>query len=188
MGALRDARKFTKRDQDTGQKLSVDSCGNHGSWLGSIGYLALLDQIGGCFKPKGASNISGNCIIKALRYFSNIDQKEADAIYALRCSLAHDFGLFNHNTKKPNLTHLFTLHQGPSGSVVTLPKIQWDGDYQNITPDNSTCINLEALGDLVEAIYLELLRLASNQELEIVLAGGAVELLTKYSIIAPNVS
>lgn len=186
MGALRDARKFTKRNQDTGKKLADDSCGDHGSWLGTIGYLALLDQIGGCFKPKGIATITGNCVIKALRYYTSISQRDADAIYALRCSLAHDFGLFNYNPKKPNLTHLFTLHQSPSGPVVKLPTIQWDGDYQNIVPDNSTWINLEALGDMVEEIYLELLRLASKSELEIVLAGGAVELVTRYSIIAPK--
>ena len=69
MGALRDARKFTKRDKDTGQKLIEDDCGDHGSWLGAIGYLALLDQIGGCFKPKDTATIPGNCIVKALGYF-----------------------------------------------------------------------------------------------------------------------
>lgn len=51
--ALRDARKFTGRNLDTGGKLSEPSCGDHGSWLGAIGYMTLIDQIGSCFKPKG---------------------------------------------------------------------------------------------------------------------------------------
>src|SRR5262245_56853359 len=69
---LREARKFTKRPQDTGEKLPDDTCGNHGSWLGAIGYLCLLDQIGKCFKPATASIITGNSIGKALKYFTTL--------------------------------------------------------------------------------------------------------------------
>ena len=40
---LEDCRRATNRDVKTGRRL--DS-GNHDSWVGALGYLALLDQIG----------------------------------------------------------------------------------------------------------------------------------------------
>ncbi len=60
--ALRDARKFTGRNQDNGEKLKDQNFGNLGSWLGAIDYMALLDQIGSCFKPKSSSIETGNTI------------------------------------------------------------------------------------------------------------------------------
>jgi hypothetical protein len=188
MAALRDARKFTKRDQDTGAKLLDDTCGDHGSWLGAIGYLTLLDQIGGCFKPQGVNHVSGNTIVKALRYFGGLNEVEANAIYALRCSLAHDFGAFNINSHKPGLTHLFTLHQDPSFPLLHFPKTPWDGNINTFNRDNVTYVNLRALGDLVEAIYKELLTLAANSNLVIILPGGVMELCIKYSYWTPNAS
>ena len=97
VAALRDAGKFTARNQDTGMKIQDDSCGNHGSWLGAIGYLALLDQIGGCFKPRNVAQIQGNSINKSLRYFYNtLPLPHVDAIYALRNAFAHDYSLIIH--------------------------------------------------------------------------------------------
>src|ERR1700754_1365978 len=114
VAALRDARKFTKRNQDNGQKLDTDSCGDHGSWLGAIGYITLLDQIGKCFKPKTVITISdGNTICKALKYFaSHIPEAEVNVIYALRNACAHDYSLYNINTRTPTYTHPFTVVQG----------------------------------------------------------------------------
>ena len=185
MAALRDARKFTKRDQDTGHKLHGDDCGNFGSWLGAVGYLILLDQIGGCFKPKSAKNIDGNQIIKALRYFTELSLLEAKAIYALRCAFAHDFSLLNIHDK-PGLTHIFTANQGTTSPVVTLPIVPWDGNILNMYPENVTRINLEALGDLVENIYVKLIELSNSSDLKIELKGGPQELHIRYSFYSPN--
>jgi len=186
VAALRDARKFTKRNQDNGQKLTDDSCGDHGSWLGAIGYLSLLDQIGKCFKPRAASTINNeNSISKALKYFAtHIPDAEVDAIYALRNAFAHDYSLYNINANRPSYTHHFTVIQSPVHPLVRLPQIQWDGNIANRTQNNLTVINLEALGDTVEQICLSLLQLANNNDLEVTLAGGSDELIQRYSFYA----
>jgi hypothetical protein len=186
VAALRDARKFTKRNQDNGQKLTDDSCGDHGSWLGAIGYLSLLDQIGKCFKPRTGATINNeNSISKALKYFaSHLLDAEVDAIYALRNAFAHDYSLYNINNKRTSYTHHFTVIQSPVHPLVRLPQTQWNGNIANRTQNNMTVINLEALGDLAEQVRLRLLQLANNNDLEVTLADGSDELIQRYSFYA----
>jgi hypothetical protein len=179
--ALRDARKFTKRSQETGEKIQDDAAGDLGSWLGTLGYLALLDQVGKCFKPANVNNVGGNAIVKALRYFLNLNDNEINEIYALRCAFAHDYSLFNINQGNPDLTHYFVVTQGDQPPLVTLPQVQWDGDHNNRTALNVTIINLEKLGDLIEGICEELRQRSNGQTLEITLADGSDELIHRYS-------
>jgi hypothetical protein len=178
VAALRDARTATGRDE-FGKKVDHTK---FGCWLGAIGYMALLDQIGTCFKPKQKSYENGNSIRKALKYFSNLSDDEIEALYALRCCFAHDFSLHNINKEKPSRTHRFRVGVGASTHIITLPSARWDGDYKSKSLDDFTAINLEAFGDLVESICHQLLTLASSDELEIVLSGGSDELLHRYSI------
>jgi hypothetical protein len=179
--ALRDARKFTNRNQDSGEKLQDVCTGDLGSWLGAIGYLSLLDQIGKCFKPRNVNAIHGNSIIKALKYFSQLSNDQIDAIYALRCAFAHDFSLFNINANNPSLTHFFIVNKGIQTPIVTLPVVQWNGNHNNRTAQNVTRINLEQLGDLVENICSNLKNRAQSDTLEIALLGGSDELIQRYS-------
>jgi len=176
--ALRDARRVTGRDE-LGRKVDHTK---HGCWLGAIGYMALLDQIGTCFKPKQQSYENGNSIRKALKYFSNLSDDEIEALYALRCCFAHDFSLHNINKEKQSRTHRFRVGVGASTHIVTLPSVRWDGNYESKNLDDFTVINLEAFGDLVESICQQLFTLANSDELEIVLPGGSDELLQRYSI------
>ena len=175
---LRDARKTTGRDQGTGVKIDK---GLHGSWIGTIGYMALLDQIGSCFKPKGVAIVNENTITKALAYFSVLPRPEIDALYALRCAFAHDYSLYNVNSKNLSLQHQFAVGVGGAMKVVGLPTTPWDGDYNHKSPINRTIVNLEAFGDLIEGIVTRLIALAKAQDLEVVLAGGSDELLDRYS-------
>lgn len=179
VAGLGDARGATNRDSN-GQKIPNRS---HISWLGAIGYFALLDQIGTCFKPKNRSPVAGHSIIKTLTYFSNLNENERNAMYALRCALAHDFGLININPKNRGLTHRFTVTEGASASLVSLPMRQWDGDYNNLSPDNKTIVNLEALGDLAESICRQVVELSDYDQIEIILSGGSDELLDRYGIL-----
>jgi hypothetical protein len=179
MGAIRDARQMTGRVPDTGAK--IDGQG-HGSWLGAIGYLALLDQIGSCFKQKNTETLSGNAINRALGYFTGLIQAEIDAIYALRCAFAHDYSLYNTHTRQ-SLQHCFIVWEG-QGPLVRFPTVPWDGDYNNLSPDRMTHINLEVLGDLVEDVYRRLVQLSQVDALEIILIGGADELVRRYSFIS----
>ncbi len=177
VAALGDARLVTGRDT-TGKKTDESK---HGCWLGAIGYMALLDQIGNCFKPVYVSPESGNSIRKALRYFTTLPDAEIDALYALRCAFAHDFSLYNINHNTPSLTHRFQVGVGGAMKAVLLPMVRWDGDYSNRTVNNVTTVNLEGFGDLVENICRQLSDLADKGELEVVLCGGSDELLQRYS-------
>jgi len=180
MAAIRDARKATSRNEDNGEKIPEK---HYGSWLGAIGYMTTLNQIGNCFRPKNSALIKGNTIIKALSYFSSLSKAEREAIYALRCSFTHDYSLSNINPGNPLRQHRFTVCQG-SDFIVKLPKDKWNGDYNNRTRDNCTIISLEGFGDLVEGIIKKLIVLANNDELGCILNGGCNELLLRYSFYA----
>jgi hypothetical protein len=176
--ALTDARIVTGRDK-LGKKIDRTK---HGCWLGVVGYMALLDQIGTCFKPKQKSHENGNSIRKALKYFSNLSDDEIEGLYALRCCFAHDFSLHNVNKERQSRTHRFRVGIGTSTHIVMVPSVRWDGDYESKSLDDLTAVNLEAFGDLVENICQQLSTLADTDELEIVLPGGSEELLHRYSI------
>jgi len=176
MAALGDARSATGRDDLGRSEYPL----KHGCWLGAIGYMALLDQIGSCFKPINRPKQNGNTITKALKYFTSLSDAEIDAIYALRCAFAHDYSLYNINNR-PSLTHRFQVTAGGSLKLVDLPNIVWDGDYANKSPDNVTTINLESFGNMVESICSNIFTLANNNGLEVVLIDGTDELLQRYS-------
>lgn len=178
--ALGDARAATKRDA-RGNKLPN---GKYGSWIGALGYMALLDQIGSCFKPRNVITVKDNTIKKALGYFTTLEEAEKNALYSLRCAFAHDFSLCNIRDNKPELTHFFLVCEGSKGNVVTLPKVQWDGDFKNVASDNVTIVDLELFGDLVENICSQIRMLAQKNDLEITLAGGSDELIRRYSFVA----
>lgn len=178
--ALRDARKMTNRDLHTGEKLAG---GGYSSWLGAIGYMALLDQIGGCFKPTGGAPAQGNSISQALSYFSSLSAAEIDALYALRNAFAHDYSLYNVNPKKPSLTHRFELDPN-SPALVLLPTIPWSGDFTNMPPGTATVVNLVLFGDLVEEVCQKLFSLANTNTLDVTLPGGSDELLRRYGVLS----
>lgn len=183
-GALKDARKMTGRNTETGNKDGSNSFGHLGSWLGTIGYLSLLDQIGGCFKKVGgpAVDLNKSGIIKALKNFSRFSDNEIDAIYALRNSFAHDYSLQNIG-KRPGLTHHFLVDNSETNPVIVLPTQQWDGVIATKTKDNMTYINLQRLGDKIEELIKNLTLLADRDEVEIILTGGRSELIDRYSFV-----
>lgn len=171
VSALQEARSFTRRDSLTGNKEDGVS---HGSWLGAVGYMIVLDHIGNKFNNpekedrfKEIKKIAGetNSFTRALIYFSDLSYREIFALYSLRCSFIHDFFLFNIN-KNQHLTHHFIVTRG-KGRIVILPKINWDGNPKNRNYGNITEINLEVLGDLVEKIHELLLSLAVSGKLEL---------------------
>jgi hypothetical protein len=166
---------------DTGQKRCASL---HGNWLGAIGYLALLDQIGSCFRLRGVNSCPDKAgVLKAMYYFSDLDERERKAIYALRCCFAHDYNLFNKPKRRkpdPMLVHRFLV--GVGGALIEFPDIPWDGDWRNRTSGDQTKVSLEALGDLVEDIANRIRQHAQAQELALALDGGHEELEAKYSL------
>lgn len=150
------------------------------SWLGNIGYMVLLDQIGSCFKPRNVQLVQGNEIMKALNHFTSLSDEEKNIIYALRCALAHDYSLCNINSKKSELTHNFALTKG-SNVLIKKPIARWNGDFQSRNADNQTLVDLQEVGNLVEDICKKLFGLASKNELDVILGGGSDELIQRYS-------
>jgi len=174
VAVLQEARKMTGRDEKTGKKVKNVS---HGSWLGSVGYMITIDQIGDKFylpdREDGIKEISGVLsrsienvcsFVKALANFSHLSNEEIFALYALRCSFVHDYFLYNIGNK--HFTHHFIVTQGEE-NIVILPEENWDGDLKNRTDKNKTTISLEALGDLVEEIHKKLLELSTDGKLNI---------------------
>ena len=182
-GAINDSRKMTGRNIDSGAKDGSNTFGYLGSWLGTMGYITILDQIGKCYRPKSKVQLekSKSPIIKALNYFTDLDNSEIYVLYALRNAFFHDFSLFNKDN--PKYLHRFIVDNHPTNKVVVLPKNKWDGKLDNINKDNATYVNLQALGDLVEGIYNNLLDLSSTGDLEIELEGKEYELATRYSVV-----
>ncbi|MEA3476079.1 MAG: hypothetical protein U9R23_06555 [Candidatus Cloacimonadota bacterium] len=178
--ALYEIRRVTKRDELTGQR---NFSYENNSWLGAIGYMSLLDMIGACFKPQDTTTIDENRdFVRALKYFSeDLTEDEMLALYALRCALTHDFSLCNYNPNNPKLSHIFILRIGNNDKVVKLPTTSWDGSYDNRTEDNQTIIDIEIFGDIVEAICKKIASLAKQNKLEIILTGGADELISRFT-------
>jgi hypothetical protein len=180
--AVRDARQATKRDMGTGAVTDEPSTG---SWIGAIGYMALLDQIGSSLKPAGVRPAAGAAIVCALTYWTTLDAASIDALYALRCALAHDYSLFNKNARNPSLQHLFALDRRATGDVVRLPARPWGGDYEHRDDDMRTWVSLRLLGDLAEEVVAAVVAAHAAKNIEIILPGGANELAARYSIVVP---
>lgn len=182
--ALRNIRLITERDQDTGVATPDGYLGN---WIGAIGYITILDQIGKCYRPLSQERISDanmSPIKKALFYFNftNLNGKEIDAIYALRNAFHHDFSLLNldEGRRRAKYIHHFQVNAHPTDRIIRLPFTPWDGNIDNRNNENATYVNLQALGDLVEKVYAELIKLESKGELILELAGGETELKARY--------
>ncbi len=178
--SLYEIRKITGRDQNTGKRMKHYDSNN---WLGTIGYMTLLDMLGTCFKPTSKSDINKNSFIKALSYFANpiLSDDTMNALYALRCAFTHDFSLYNINSRRATLTHNFIIRHGENESTVVLPAESWDGNFENRTKNNRTIVYLESFGDIVENICKNVILLAKDKKLEIVLQGGHSELINRYT-------
>jgi len=182
--ALRDARGITKRNPDNGKPDPSVNYGHVGSWLGALGYLILLDHIGICFKRKSGEELppKTSSVVKALTYFSPLEHREIQAIYALRCAFAHEYGLSNFHAN-PLLQHHFVVTAG-SGQLIRFPPVAWNGDFANAGRD-ATTVDLWELGNLAEIVCFNLLTIAQNDGLEIALEGGVPELQNRFWLMSP---
>jgi hypothetical protein len=152
---LEEAREITGRD--TAGKI-IDSK-KTGDWLGAIAYLIAVDHIGGKFSVADETRqikignlekkLNGKkCdFISALVYFSDVTDEEILALYALRCSLMHEYALQN-KTGNDNLNYSFSVTRG-DGDLCVFE--EGGGKVKNAK------INLEQVGTLVEKIHQKLL-------------------------------
>jgi hypothetical protein len=163
---LRDARGVADRDLETGivipGRLSA-------SWLGAAAYLVLLDQIGTCFQRRGRPEPTVPFVVHTILEFSDVKaEREAEALYALRNALAHDYSLFNPNANVPERRHAFNYTVEMTDPLVKLPSIQWSGSYAARPPaEETTIVNLRKLGDVAEDVVTTLRALHAVGDLEL---------------------
>lgn len=166
MAVLRDARYLSGRDVKNGKKIkNID----HGSWLGALGYLIAIDIIGSWYVFGEINN--ENDFLYALKNTTDLDDKSRYALYAFRCSFAHNFALRNipnkneKDAKKIELLRVcFTVSQG-KGLLIKHSQKPWDGE--ELSEDSTTLVNLEVLGDLVEKIHRQLLKMGIEDKLKL---------------------
>jgi len=119
----------------------------------------MLDQIGKCFKVVGRSDEFSHPIGRAIGHFSPLWSTPAvEALYALRCTLAHDYALFNREPsgKNPLRDHAFNLTADAVSPLVEFPSKTWNRVYQNPPTDQTTTVNLQKVGDLGETVVQQL--------------------------------
>jgi|APTNR8051073442_1049403.scaffolds.fasta_scaffold00090_13 hypothetical protein len=176
---LRDSRRMTGRDPDSGVVVHPEQtvC-----WLGILGYMILLDQLGKCFRPKGAKPRSRNGFKSVLRDFAGLNDADITALWALRCTLAHDYSLVAEDAKSGYLTYHFRLIGGNAPPIVTHPKTPWHGRLGVDYDDDATTINVELFANLVETIVQLIRERNEDGEIEICLRGGWHELLNRYHV------
>ncbi len=155
--------------------------GSCGSWLGALGYIVLLDQIGHSLGAAPSASPQGD-LRDALQDFTQLPTREIHALWALRCAFAHDYSLFNINVKYPELTHHFLLGATLTEPAITLSAIPWDGKLDHRTSDNQTMIDLWSVGNLVESVVQMIIAMAGRGALVVKLAGGSDELLQRHTV------
>lgn len=185
---LRDARAATGRYLSSGEVGPKPE--RSGSWLGAVGYMIMLDQIGECYRPADAAPLPKGTpdFIKALTYFADdVPDLERQALYALRCCFVHNYSLVNIPTTRnaeirAQLQHHFLLGDDPAPCpVVQLPTERWAGNVGYRPNRMATRVSLRRLGDLAESVYARLLDLHEHRELRIALRGGGLELRSRYA-------
>jgi hypothetical protein len=181
------AREATGRDVRTGR--IVDEEKAH-SWLGALGYLVMLDQVGECFRPERVPRTPplNAAILHALAYFAPTALSDAEvlAIYALRCAFVHDFALVNVGSGRQaaRLHHRFVLVDDRGSSLVQLPESPWDGNLRGLMRSNQTLINLRELGNVAEQVVESLQRASADRRLVVALDGGIDVLFTRFAAMS----
>ena len=182
--ALKESRFTSARNPETGEIIK----GRQWGFLGILGYLCLVDQIGAIFRPANSSrtvNPNLNEFRKALKYFTNLVDDDIDALYALRCSYAHNFSMININIMRGKFisAHAFRLQSGTGQNLVTQAARAWDGKLvnYNIPDDCITYVNPEEVGALVEKLVDTLVTLHKSSNLLCNLDGS--ELISRYTFI-----
>jgi hypothetical protein len=172
IAALRDSRQVTKRNLSTGD-FEIDRPGDIGNWLGAIGYMTILDQIGTSLTLKGVDKLNGRSpILRALTFFyGHLNELQIHALIALRNAFSHDFNLINIATGKfkNEQTHRFTVYALPDNQIVTLPAKRWDGNFESKSwdQDTETKINLFEFGNVVESVVKKVRKKVDSDEVEL---------------------
>lgn len=143
---------------------------NTSGWASTVLYLIVIDHIGGVFKRRGTPRRTKKNktdkepdFIYALKNFSTLSVREINALYALRCSLVHEYSLSN-ISKRLGLSHKFQLSEGET-PFISLPERPWTGRKVKNETKYTTNINIEKFGKFVEDVHREIYKLHKEDKL-----------------------
>jgi uncharacterized protein (DUF433 family) len=149
----------------------TDAANAHGSWIGAIGDLVFLDQVGTALTRTDVNAQDPSSIERALGRFSDLEAKERAAIYALRNALAHDFSLVNNPSgnrpRDADLRHAFNLELDGASPLIVLPDRPWDGNPSTV---NVTHVNLARLAELTAGVRQRIFECYANGVLTLALS------------------
>jgi hypothetical protein len=175
----RDARGATHRNPDDGRPMAD---GPTPSWLGTMGYLVLLEQIGEAVH-RPSRLIAQDGIPRALSHFLDdaLPDSWVGALVGLRNSLAHDYGLVATSGEEAR-RHVYRL--SADGPLVRLPPSPWDRDWHAHPEHDATHVNVIAVAELVEGVVDAVGNAWWDADLDTDLAGGRDELAARFLFAA----
>ena len=189
--ALHDARLLNGRERETGKHKNIILTSENdfydpNSFLGLIGYLILLDMIGGLFVKVGFHSKKSS-IYKTLKQFSNFKDDEIDVIISLRNSLAHNYSLVNipiSDKENKSKLHKFELIFTQTNFIISIPSEsnRWNKDFSNKNEMSSTKINVRALIDEFEDVYQTLKTEVNNGNVSLLKEISLEELKSRFTI------
>ena len=179
VAVLRDARAATGRSEETGV-LQPGQEARAGNWLGTLGYMVMIEHIGKIFRPHAAAQEQRNFRGALANFAPHLKAEERNALYALRCCFAHDYSLVNHPDGRRELRHRFDLYADEQTPLVDLPPEPWNGFLRS--PQPRTKVNLRKFGDLAEEVFSVVVQKAQRGELELIPSGGVNDLRLRYTL------
>jgi hypothetical protein len=147
--AVVDARNVSGRDKYTGEVVRPSGTL---AWIGAVAWLCFIDQVGSALKRTDLDSTTKKRWNKGgraeqhfrravVQFVPQVEDDDIGALWALRCSLAHDYSLCNYVPERPDLTHQFALIA------------EGNDDFQGLVRrDETTLVNLWRLGDLGEHV------------------------------------
>lgn len=154
---LEDARGAAGRDIYTGE---VRDDRRSASWLAAMGYLCWFDHVGGAVRLRSSAEKRGD-FYTCLAQFASLPMAHRKALWGLRNSFTHGYGLVSHHAKTRSY-YVFTLDT--EGELVQHPDEAWDGEFP-IGDGHETIVSLRALGDLAESVHDRVLEAFQRGEL-----------------------
>lgn len=148
----------------------------------------MLDQLNTAVRHR--TRVRGRGHFRVIHDFQpdKLSHEEVEALYALRCALAHDYSLSNLGRGsaelRPLLHHSFSLVE-IAPDLIQLPTSdrRWNGVWGGPGPSSdhdSTTVGLRSVGDFVESLTSEIRAAHSRGEVAIACEGGATEMNERY--------
>lgn len=152
-----------------------------------VSLFAVLEQLGNAYDNSNIiqdnkTNPIYRCI-KNLAIDLQISLREIDALIAFRNLLFHEISIAgsSRSIEDKRLKYFYFNTSDSTSYLIKHPEIEWNGDYNELSPKNTTIISRERLKDLAEHCVLAAEELRKEKQLKI--KGEVKEFLYKYLIV-----